>query len=119
MVTSNPSKVMWKNRFLIAELPEPPETFTYSEIDELNRSKLYKFRTSNVIEIAEHRRAEGKPHTYRVNEQIYDEAVERVEENEALPCCNRSLGVVNEGGDLVCKRCESEVPRHIFERVMG
>lgn len=114
MPNENTSNLAWRHAYTIVELPEPPASFTKAD-SPLSHSELQLFRENDLIEKAPH--SDSIPHEWRVDTDVWERAVNYVEETEAFECCG-SRGVTNVDGQLECIDCGETVTPQEYRRVI-
>lgn len=102
----------------VASLPEPPGKFTLQDVDLLGHPRLHRFRIHGVVHVVGSLDPEDPEaaNIYTVDEGSYELAQQYVEDRERLSCCG-ATGVTNDGGDIVCQDCGTEIEEDEFRRV--
>ena len=114
MVTESQGIYAWRYAHTITSLPEPPETWLYSEVD-LSKQKHQLFWQNKLIRVVRNNGA--LPHVWVVDELVYDRAKTHTRNANTLPCCT-STGVTNDAGTLRCIECGEEVDVEVYKQVV-
>lgn len=102
------------NAYTIASLPPPGVEWKLNEVD-LEHADLQRLSSSGVVE--GRRVNSNRTHVWTVNENLYERAVEYVENMDGFECCN-SRAVTNNDGQLECMHCGAEISEQEFYAVM-
>lgn len=114
MPGENTSNLAWRHARTIIQLPEPPDPFTFAEV-EMTRSQLKLFKKNNLIE--KYNETSSTPHEWVVDEDVFRRASHHVENSDSFACCG-ARGVTNDDGQLRCIECDAPVSSEEFRRVM-
>lgn len=118
MPSENVGNLARQHAQTILLLPEPPETFEFSDVP-LSRSELRLFSLNNLIEKDETKtRYNSDTHRWRVREKPYQHAKAHLDERQTFPCCG-STGVTNDDGTLRCIDCGARITREAYREVMN
>ena len=102
---------------MIVQLPEPPDTFYYRNVD-IDRGLFSKLVRNGFLHKVDRGRYNDACYEWMVDSDLYEQAARSIERNDRFPCCG-SRGFRNDAGQLRCLYCDAPLDRSLVREVVG